>query len=106
MRIYLKTLIFSLLFLVSIFLTNSALWCGTVEFSGILTEARQKYIVLDGLKYKVTKDTVIVYTIQPNEEIPYDPGEFSSCKRRLCRAKIIVDTKDNTVKKIIVEATQ
>ena len=80
-----------------LFFRISFIQADAKEINGTLDKATKNYIVVDGVKYAVTKKTVISDMEHPSVGFPYSPNLLS----RSWKVKIIIEK--NVVKKILIE---
>jgi len=92
-----RVLISVIIFVVFIlFFRISFIQADAKEINGTLDKATKNYIVVDGVKYAVTKKTVISDIEHPNVDFPYSPNLLLHS----WKVKIIIEK--NVVKKILI----
>jgi len=79
-----------------LFFRISFIQADAKEINGTLDKATKNYIVVDGVKYAVTKKTVISDIEHPNVDFPYSPNLLLHS----WKVKIIIEK--NVVKKILI----
>ena len=91
-----ELVVLSLLLIFILFFRISFIQADAKEINGTLNKATKNYIIVDRVKYAVTKKTVISDIEHPSVGFPYSPNLLS----RPWKVKIIVEK--NVVKKILI----
>ena len=91
-----ELVVLSLLLIFILFFRISFIQADAKEINGTLDKATKNYIVVDGVKYAVTKKTVISDIEHPNVDFPYSPNLLLHS----WKVKIIIEK--NVVKKILI----
>jgi len=91
-----KKIITVLIAIFILFFRISFIQADAKEINGTLDKATKNYIVVDGVKYAVTKKTVISDIEHPSVGFPYSPNLLLHS----WKVKIIVEK--NVVKKILI----